>query len=335
MAIDKGLALVSVADVLFFNPVTDAYIGEGLALTNSTLTQEVQSIEQRGGYLNALLFDIKHSKTVTVELESATFKMEYLAFQTGTPIVSGLSGVYKFDECVSFKNGVGETADTPLGNVYVRMPNGAVKAITPTGKSVDIGMGEFSGSLQVVYQYNAQVDQITIDTKTQPLTVKAVMRVHVLSQDGIEGYIQIIIPRLKFNGSISLTLTSDAVSTFGIGGTAQEYATDCGESYYADAKYINTSDTAVIPVESVVASPNVMTFSMAGVHEATANVIGVRSTPYSNVILDNADLTFESTDQETATVDEDGKITGVKAGNTTIKVTYQGLQDLISVNIGE
>lgn len=335
MAMDKGLALVSVADVLFFNPVTDAYIGEGLALTNSTLTQEVQSIEQRGGYLNALLFDIKHSKTVTVELESATFKMEYLAFQTGTPIVSGLSGVYKFDECVSFKNGVGETADTPLGNVYVRMPNGAVKAITPTGKSVDIGMGEFSGSLQVVYQYNAQVDQITIDTKTQPLTVKAVMRVHVLSQDGIEGYIQIIIPRLKFNGSISLTLTSDAVSTFGIGGTAQEYATDCGESYYADAKYINTSDTAVIPVESVVASPNVMTFSMAGVHEATANVIGVRSTPYSNVILDNADLTFESTDQETATVDGDGKITGVKAGNTTIKVTYQGLQDLISVNIGE
>lgn len=335
MTIDKGLALVSVADVLFFNPVTDAYIGEGLALTNSTLTQEVQSIEQRGGYLNALLFDIKHSKTVTVELESATFKMEYLAFQTGTPIVSGLSGVYKFDECVSFKNGVGETADTPLGNVYVRMPNGAVKAITPTGKSVDIGMGEFSGSLQVVYQYNAQVDQITIDTKTQPLTVKAVMRVHVLSQDGIEGYIQIIIPRLKFNGSISLTLTSDAVSTFGIGGTAQEYATDCGESYYADAKYINTSDTAVIPVESVVASPNVMTFSMAGVHEATANVIGVRSTPYSNVILDNADLTFESTDQETATVDGNGKITGVKAGNTTIKVTYQGLQDLISVNIGE
>lgn len=40
-------------------------------------------------------------------------------------------------------------------------------------------MAEFSGSLQVVYQYNAQVDQITIDTKTQPLTVKAVMRVHV------------------------------------------------------------------------------------------------------------------------------------------------------------
>ena len=46
--INKGLALVSVADVLFFNPTTGDYMGEGLALTNSTITQEVQSIEQTG-----------------------------------------------------------------------------------------------------------------------------------------------------------------------------------------------------------------------------------------------------------------------------------------------
>lgn len=333
MAIDKGLALVSVADVLFFNPVTDEYIGEGLALTNSTLTQEVQSIEQRGGYLNALLFDIKHSKTVTVEIESATFKMEYLAFQTGTPIVTGLSNVYKFDECVSFTKGKGVIKETPLGKVYVRMPNGTVKAIVPTQKNIDIGQAEFNGSLQVVYQYNDTVDKITIDTKTQPLTVKAVMRVHVLTQDGIEGYIQIIIPRLKFNGSISLSLTSDAVSTFGIGGTAQEYSDECGDSYYADAKYIKTENVEEIPVESIVASPNIMNFSMAGAKEATANVIGVRSTPYSNVILDNSVLTFEATDSATAKVDNTGKVTGVKIGNTTIKVSYQGLQDLISVNI--
>lgn len=332
-AIDKGLALVSVADVMFFNPTTDDYIGEGLALTNSTLTQEVQTIEQRGGYLNALLFNIQHSKTVTVELESATFKMEYLAFQTGTPIISGLSGVYKFDECVTIQNGAGELQDTPVGNVYVRMPNGAVKTIIPTGKNIDIGEASFSGSLQVVYQYNAQVDQVTIDTKTQPLTVKAVMRVHVLSQDGIEGYIQIIIPRLKFNGSISLSLTSDAVSTFGIGGTAQEYADECGDSYYADVKYINTASTENIAVESIVASPNVLTFSLAGVHEATANVIGLRNAPYTNVTLNNTDLTFQSQADETATVTEEGLITGVQEGTTTVTVSYQGLQDIITVNV--
>lgn len=334
--INKGLALVSVADVLFFDPVTDAYMGEGLALTNSTITQEVQSIEQRGGYLNALLFDIKHSKNVTVELESATFKMEYLAFQTGTPIVSGLAGVYKFDECVSFANGVGSTLETPLGNVYVRMPNGIVKTIVPTGKNVDIGLADFSGSLQVVYQYNEQVDQITIDTKTQPLTVKAVMRVRVISQDGVEGYIEIVVPRLKFNGSITLNLTSDAVSTFGIGGTAQEVATDCGESYYADVKYIAIAEEAITPVEAIVASPNILTFSLAGVKEATANIIGIRSLPYSNVTLDNTKVTFETTADDKVSVDDKGVITGVAETDepVAVKVTYEGLQDTINVTVG-
>lgn len=335
MAINKGLALVSVADVLFFNPITGDYMGEGLALTNSTLTQEVQSIEQRGGYLNALLFDIKHSKNVTVELESATFKMEYLAFQTGIPMFSGPSSVYKFDECVSFTNGVGTTAETPLGNVFVRMPNGVVKKIQPTGKSVDIGIPQFSGSLQVVYKYNEAVDQVTIDTKTQPFTVKAVMRVHVISQDGVEGFIEITIPRLKFDGSITLNMASDAVSTFGLSGTAQEYATDCGESYYADVKYIKNSEEGGTPVEDIVASPNVLTFSLAGVKTATANIIGIRTLPYSNVTLDNTKVTFQSADQETVSVTKEGLITGLKAGNTTITVSYEGFQDTINVNVGE
>lgn len=333
--INKGLALVSVADVLFFNPTTGDYMGEGLALTNSTLTQEVQSIEQRGGYLNALLFDIKHSKNITVELESATFKMEYLAFQTGLPIFSGASSVYKFDECVSFTNGVGATKDIPLGDVFVRMPNGMVKKIKSTDKNVDIGMSNFTGSLQVVYQYSEEVDQVTIDTKTQPLTVKAVMRVHVISQDGVEGYIQITIPRLKFNGSITLNMTSDAVSTFSLAGTAQEYATDCGEAYYADVKYIADSEEAVTPVEDIVASPNVLTFSMAGVKTATANIIGIRSVPYSNVSLDNSKLTFQSSDDETVSVTKEGLITGLKTGTATITVSYEGLQDIITVNVGE
>ena len=334
MAINKGLALVSVADVIFFNPTTGDYMGEGLALTNSTLTQEVQSIEQRGGYLNALLFDIKHSKNVTVELESATFKMEYLAFQTGTPILTGMSGVYKFDECVSFTKGVGSVAEIPVGNVFVRMPNGMVKKFVPTEKNVDIGLPEFTGSLQVVYQYNENVDQITIDTKTQPLTVKAVMRVHVLSQDGVEGFIEITIPRLKFNGSITLNMTSDAVSTFSLAGTAQEYADECGESYYADVKYIASTEETITPVEDIVASPNVLTFSLTGVKTATANIIGLRTSPYANVTLDNSKLTFKSSNNSNVSVTKEGLITGLQEGTETITVSYEGLQDIITVTVG-
>ena len=140
---------------------------------------------------------------------------------------------------------------------------------------------------------------------------------------------------MKFNGSITLNMTSDAVSTFSLAGTAQEYATDCGEAYYADVKYIADSEEAVTPVEDIVASPNVLTFSMAGVKTATANIIGIRSVPYSNVSLDNSKLTFQSSDDETVSVTKEGLITGLKTGTATITVSYEGLQDIITVNVGE
>lgn len=329
--VNKGIALVSVADVLFFDPVTDAYMGEGLALTDSTITQEMQSIEQRGGYLNALLFNIKHSKTVNVAITSATFKMEYLAFQTGTTIVSDLSDIYKFDECVSFTNGVGETKDTPLGNVYVRMPSGAVKEITPTAKSVNIGQADFNGQLQVMYRYNKNVDQLTIDTKSQPLTLKVVLKVHTITQDGEEGEIQITVPRLKFDGAINLALTADGVSTFGLNGMAQEIATDCGEAYYADAKYVAATSETIV-VSDIVASPNKFTLSLAGVKTATATIIGLRNRPYSNIVLDNTKVTFESSDDGKAKV-ENGLITALAVGEATITATYEGMQDTISVTV--
>lgn len=335
MAIDKGLALVSVADVLFFNTTTGDYIGEGLALTNSTITQEMDSIEHRGGYLNALLFDIKHSKNLTVELESATFKMEYLMMQEGRAIVTGLSGVFKFDECITFTNGIGSTLETPVGSVFVRMPNGIVKKITPNEKEINIADATFNGQLQVIYQYNDTVDKITIDTKTQPMTVKAVMRVHVLTQDGVEGFLQITIPRLKFDGSVTFDMAADSVSTFNLNGTAQEYATECGEAKYADVEYIKNGASENVAVEAIVASPNEVTFASPSANAITANIIGVRSLPYSNITLDNSKVTFVSATPATASVDKNGVITPKAKGKTTITATYEGLQDIISVNVDD
>ena len=328
MAINKGLALVSVADVLFFNPVTDAYMGEGLALTDSTITQEMQNIETRGGYLNALLFSINHSKSLTVNITSATFKMEYLAFQTGTPIVSGLSGIYKFDECVSFTNGIGSTAETPLGKVWVRMPNGVVTGFEPTGKQVDIGMSTFNGQLQVVYQFNKKVNQITIDTKTQPLTVKAILRIHTLTQNGEEGYLEITVPRLKFDGSIELSLTSDGVSTFGLSGNALEVADDCGSAYYADAKFYSEV-TEEIPVYAIAAVPNVLTIKPT--EKETIQLMGLRTEPYANVMLDNTKVTFTTSSESAATVDNNGVVTKVGNADATITATYQGLSETVTV----
>ena len=104
-----------------------------------------------------------------------------------------------------------------------------------------------------------------------------------------------------------------------------------------DVKYIAKSDEGVTPVEAIVASPNVLTLSLAGVNTATANIIGVRSLPYSNVTLDNTKVTFQSGDESKVKVDEKGVITAQAETEGTpvaITVTYEGLQDVINVTVG-
>ena len=117
-------------------------------------------------------------------------------------------------------------------------------------------------------------------------------------------------------------------------GTALEYVTSCGEALYADVKFYPVAEDTSVAVTDIVASPNVYTLSLAGAKTAMANIIGIRPSPYSNVILDNSKVTFKSANQEKVTVTEDGLITALQQGDTQITVNYEGLQDIISVNVG-
>lgn len=334
MGNDNSQALVSVADVLFYDPDTDAYLGEGFAFTQSSLVQEVQAIEHRGGYLNGLLYNIKHSKNVTVQMESATFKLEYLAFQTGTGIQTALSEVYKFDECVDFVAGVGTTASTPVGQVVVRKPDGTIVSITPTGSTVNTGDTAFTGKATVAYAYNKTVQSVLIDTKTQPLTVKAVLRVRAFDQSKQVGDYEIIIPKLKFDGSINLSLASDTISTFALGGTALQNIGDCGKTYYAEYKFIPVDDEELSAVTAIFATPNTYALSLTGTDTATATILGYRGGVYANETLVNTDITFVSDTPAIATVDANGLITAVSEGTAIITATYQGLQETINVTVG-
>ena len=163
------------------------------------------------------------------------------------------------------------------------------------------------------------------------MVAKVVLRVHTLTQDGETGYLEITIPRLKVEGAINLNLTSDGVSTFGLAGMAQEVSDECGSSYYADAKFYSDTTTDVA-ITGLAAVPNSYTLSLAGVKTATANILGLRNEPYSNVPIANSAITFQSAAGQTATV-VNGLITGVAKGNTTITATYQGLTEIISVTV--
>lgn len=325
-----GQALVSVAKVRFYDPVTDYELGSAYALTESSIDSSMQSAEVRGGFMNQLLFDIKHTRSFSVNFTSATFKPYYLAFQTGTNIVVGAKNVYMFDDCVTATDGAITLSKTPVGPVNVVFPDGTIHDYAkPDSATFNLGE-DIDGECLCSYAYSdAEVSNIAINADTQPKTVKAVMHIRAQEQDGTIGTYEIVIPRLKFTGTINFSFTADGVSSTNISGTALSYAdaNSCGQEKYCDWTFI--ADTAKI-VQPIAIFSNPSKISLVEGSTITPAIFAVRGGLYSNELLTDK-LAFASANGEIASVGATtGVISGVAAGTTTITVTY----DSTGLNLG-
>ena len=319
-----GRIFVSVADVKILNEITKQEIGSAVGLTDSGFNSEIQSNLVKGGYLNALIDDIKHSRELSINLVSAVFKPEYLAMQTGTLIETALKNVYKFDECKTAVNGDITLDEIPTqGYVHVVKPDGTAIDVTPTPSSKDIKVGVgVNGQCLCSYFYGLNnAESITIDTRQEPMTVSIMMNVHYRDTDGTTGIYQITVPRLKFNGTIDFSFTADGVSTTSLGGMALQYIGACGKSMYAEFIEIPDVKTNIIP-DAIVAVPKAVSLAVGDTF--VANIVAVMPAMYSNVILTNGGtLTFSSGTPAKATVGAGtGLITGVQAGSAVITATY-------------
>lgn len=333
-----GQALVSVAEVKFFDPITDYELGSAFALTDSGISSDMQSAEVRGGFMNQLLFDIKHTRSFSINFTSATFKPIYLAFQTGTNIAVGAKDVYVFNDCVTATDGALTLSETPVGPVNIILPDGTIVDVAkPEGKNITLG-SDIDGECICSYAYsNAQVSNIAINADTQPKTVKAVMHVRAQEQDGTIGTYEIVIPRLKFTGTIDFSFTADGVSSTNISGTALSYtdAGSCGQQKYADWTFIPDTATIIDPV-AIASVPSKISLTVG--QTMTPAIYAIRGGLYSNELLTD-NLTFTSSSTGVASVGETtGLISAIEAGNTNITVTYDSeglnLGTTIAVTVG-
>lgn len=325
-----GQALVSVAEVKFYDPTTDYELGSAFALTDSGISSEMQNAEVRGGFMNQLLFDIKHTRSFSVNFTSATFKPIYLAFQTGTEIAVGAKNVYVFNDCITATNGVATLSKTPVGPVNVILPNGTILDLAkPDGATINVGAG-VNGECICSYAYNnAQVSNIAINADTQPRTVKAVMHVRAQEQDGTIGTYEIVIPRLKFTGTIDFSFTADGVSSTNISGTALSYTDvgSCGQQKYADWIFIPDTAGIIDPI-AIASVPSKISLVVGA--KIIPSIYAIRGGLYSNELL-TENLGFASSATGTASVNATtGEITGVEVGTANITVTY----DAAGLNLG-
>lgn len=327
-----GETLVSVADVKMLDAKTKVEIGEATALTSSGIESTIQNVEVSGGYLNALLFDVRFGRRLNITLENPTFKMEYLAYQTGNPITRALRDVYAFNDCHMADSTTVELNKEPTGTVHLTYEDGSTQDVTAVGKNITVDSGRIGTKVSASYFYGGEFENVQVDNSAEPMTVTLLMNIHSRKQDGSTGMYQINIPLFKFDGNFNLACTSDGVSAMSIAGTSLAYTSVCGKSKYCDFTYLPDDEDSDLNIMAITGAPNKITLSGANV---TPTIVAVRQAPYENFIITDG-LSFTSEDDNVASVDgATGEITAVGGtGETTdINVSYNGFTCKIAITI--
>lgn len=320
--------LVSTADVAFIVNGTLAFTGTTSLNTSISVSMEDQEIT--GGKGNKTLYKYKYGRKLSPSIEMAEWNLAYIAANVGSSIFEGLRDVFAVSECVTLTNGTGTLQKVPVGKVYVEKADGTSVEVTPAGSTITIGSG--NETVLVTYQYNTNVQRVTIDAESAPLVGKLILTADKHNnKTGKVGEVQIEVPSFQLSGTFDISLEASGSTTTKLDGDALAVdGTSCSDgsvyAYITDipsaASAITISDIAVTPAAIELDANETMNIS----------VIGLKGGLYSNVSIDASECTITSEDTAVATV-ANGTITAVAAGVTYINVEYNGIKDFVKVTV--
>ncbi|WP_286924019.1 MULTISPECIES: hypothetical protein [Lysinibacillus] len=324
--------LTSVANVRLFDRLTDELILNGKTLLNSSMTQAIQTQAIHAGKGSKKVYELNYQKELTFSIEDAAFDTAYIALQNGTEINHQLAEYYTDEIILLDANGKGTLAETPIGQVHVEQLNGTFTQYTPAGKEITVPA--LAGKeVQVVYAVQEMMDTIEISADSFPKAVRMELNVDIRSNNGKTGEVIIEVPNFKPNGAVEISMTHEGVASSSLAGSS--LADKKGN--YAYIKLRNLSEEKV-QFTALAANPSrlVLDSAVAG-DSQRISVLGIRGAGYSNVLLQNSDLTWTSKAQAIASVNADGVVTlgaSAKANDQTmIEVTDGTLVETIAVDV--
>lgn len=334
--------LVSVANAILRDP--DTLIGIAYGKTNIESSFEISTTETevRGGINNPLLYTYIHDRTLTVNINEATFGKVVLGLNAGQLAANAAVNVMQTD-CLVLGSGSGTLTETPVGDVSVFLPNDTIQSVTPTGSAIYVSGG---GDLRVdaVYITSKTSDQITVETITPPSVVDLTLIAEVRDNTNvIVEYLQINVPRFQVMGNYTLSLTADGISQQALNGKALAVAsTDCASGeYYAKVTWIPVSGSAGI--SSIAAIPSTVNFVEATLPASQQiTVLGIRGGIYSNTNVTANSVFAKVSGSASLTISAGGLITGGSSGSaghgalfsaTYYDATSGSLIDYVQANV--
>ena len=330
--------VVSVADFAFY--VNDVLACTGTTNLSSSISVSMQEQAINAGKGNQKVFSYKYGRELTVELEAADWKLEYIAMQTGSQIEKGIKDFYKLNECITLTNGVGTLGETPIGKVGIELPNRTFVEVTPEGKQIDLtryGLGTGEVVVRATYQYRVMSKRITIDAESTPYIGKLVLQADKHnSKKGKIGTVEIVVPSYSLDGNFDISFTPDGVVSTQISGGALAVEGDTcadGNAVYAYVTEIDTTDAADTDAysEIVIVAPSKSVEVSGTIQLSVEGIIGAM---YKPVELEATDVTFASDAESVATVTTAGLVSGVAAGSAKITATTtDGLTDEVTITV--
>lgn len=333
--------------------VGDQLIATATTLLDSSITVGSTAEEVRGGPGAKLLGKYYHTSTFDISLTDVLFKLEYFAFQTGSAIQQ-IADVFTSEQVTLGAGGSGTITGTPAvyqsyGTIgWAAKPGSdAYQKITFTEKAFTVA-GAKKGDIYCVKYISTDnaARQITISSSFIPSEVTLVMTANLYRAGGRGendvnnsskiGIVQVLVPRFQFNGSMELSMTSTGVANSPIAGSALDNpSADCSDGgYYA------------IITEQLSGSSwydNVFALAIEDSDIELATTTGTATLSVYALPLNGAafkppyeDLTFTSAANGTATVTQEGVVTGVAQGSTTVTVSIKnkaGVEAIANITV--
>lgn len=332
MPLDNNF-IVSVADVFAFDPNTNDLLFVTKTNTTTSIDIEMSNTDVRGGFGNQKLLEYFHTRNMSVDLNAATWEKQWLATTVGTTIATQSENVIK-EECHTLSSGNGTLDDDPVGDIYVKKPDGNTVRITPTGRDFTVS-GLTNEKVSVTYFRSATAERININADTTPQVLRLILKVPQFNSAGVNGSIEIEIPRYQVNGAFTIELTADGVQSSNLSGMALAFDVDggtdtCDISAYAIVRIIpeTATDITYSSIVGLVGDSNSVDIPEAG-GTAQINVIGIRGGLFANVPISSS-LTYamEGTSDPDITVNSSGLITVAGSATSgdagTVIITYTG-----------
>lgn len=333
--------------------VGDQLIATATTLLDSSITVGSTAEEVRGGPGAKLLGKYYHTSTFDINLTDVLFKLEYFAFQTGS-VIQQIADVFTSEQVTLGAGGSGTITGTPAvyqsyGTIgWAAKPGSdAYQKITFTEKAFTVA-GAKEGDIYCVKYISTDnaARQITISSSFIPSEVTLVMTANLYRAGGRGendvnnsskiGIVQVLVPRFQFNGSMELSMTSTGVANSPIAGSALDNpSADCSDGgYYA------------IITEQLSGSSwydNVFALAIEDSDIELATTTGTATLSVYALPLNGAafkppyeDLTFTSAANGTATVTQEGVVTGVAQGSTTVTVSIKnkaGVEAIANITV--